>query len=164
MTQSPTILFFQFCLGVIDWFCIGPNEVSQNYFKNNICGVKTALIGCKWPWVQLALSWLLQQEHSILVNQESRLDIVLGPQCLCGRTRLSLHKSGSFFVSNFVSSYFWILAHSAVHSCCSSEMILCDVSSSLRVHRSSAASGERYPFTTSLPEEVNNNRERAVSV
>lgn len=72
--------------------------------------------------------------------------------------------SGSFFISNVVSSYFWILAHSAVHSCCSSEMILCDVSSSLRVHRSSAARGERYPFTTSLREEINNNRERAVSV
>lgn len=30
MTQSPTILIF--CSGVIGWFCICPNEVSQNYF------------------------------------------------------------------------------------------------------------------------------------
>lgn len=59
---------------------------------------------------------------------------------------------------NPVSSHFWILAHWAVHSCCSSEMILCDVSSSLRVHRSSAASGVRYPFTTSLREWVTHKR------
>lgn len=36
-------------------------------------------------------------------------------------------------------------------------MILCDVSSSLRVHRSSAESGVRYPFTTSLRGEVGGN-------
>lgn len=47
-------------------------------------------------------------------------------------------------------SHFWSLAHSSVQSSSSSEMILCDVSSSLRVHRSSATSGVRYPFTTSL--------------
>lgn len=62
-------------------------------------------------------------------------------------------------------TYFWILAHSAVQSCCSSAMILRDVSSSLRVHRSSAASGVRYPFTTSLQrnqrkEEVSHTHQR----
>lgn len=52
--------------------------------------------------------------------------------------------------SNLNNSHFWSLAHSAVQSCSRSEMIFCDVSSSLRVHRSPASSGVRYPFTTSL--------------
>lgn len=47
-------------------------------------------------------------------------------------------------------SHFWTLAHSSVQSSSSSAIILRDVSSSLRVHKSSASSGVRYPFTTSL--------------
>lgn len=42
------------------------------------------------------------------------------------------------------------LVRSAVHSSSRSDMILSDVSSSLRVHRSSACRGERYPLKTNL--------------
>lgn len=42
------------------------------------------------------------------------------------------------------------LVRSAVHSSSKSDMILSDVSSSLRVHRSSACRGERYPLKTNL--------------
>lgn len=154
-TTAPCVLFL--CLGVIHRFCICPKLL-----RNMIWGVKTASGRCNCPGLKLALSWVIQHEHNILAYQESGLNIVSWFSMFGRHNKVIFAKNitGSLFKSNVVSSYFWIFAHSAVHSFCSSEMILCDVSSSLRVHRSSAAKGERYPFTTSLWDEVNNNRER----
>ena len=89
-----------------------------------------------------ALWWLIGALESVFKNVN-----VCKQRCTVGWSIVESRSSCHMLI---VSSHFWILAHSAVQSCCSSDMILFDWSSSLRVHRSSAANGVRYPFTTSL--------------
>lgn len=131
------------------------NETSW-CFSSIICGPQMMkpcdiLLKClKKPWMHC--NWILAGMAAVAWVTQWKFFFLLF--CFFFFLQILLDKAGGPLFNLFIS-HFWILAHLAFQSCRSSEIILCDVSSSLRVHRSSAASGVRYPFTTSLGREGN---------